>query len=680
MRIIQKRNVHIMIKLPKTTLTLIPLTLLSGNVLAMSTDALVKPLHNSQNNMTELRAMNVSSDPCDDPALANFAQCQLENSANEFHWVSDAEYRDNVVQVVYSDSTCGGLLIDGRFILTARHCTPLYTENGNWEQGDVLEVYQGIKTQAAESLVFKGTPEVFMHDTTQRVEDGINYLQKHWAHIPDEIEAEWLSRDSKNISAGDPQADTYSTIRSIHSASSLNDVAIIKLPISIEHSSSNSFALVDNFDINSPVTMDNYSTLVSKPIGTQYNYQGWGQNAYGATPEKMKKWSLTHSKGQLDGTFSTFASLDKFDLLQSFESDVNFFDTCDSESLINFGDSGTPLFDQEDNVVGIASRITGCDNGFSAEWSTHLANYEFYKSVINGLTAPTLLKETIYTDVGDGVFTFAVQNISSDQHVVTPTATGMFDINHDCPQTLEPMGQCHLTVTYNGDKSSARSATGTVNLNANKTIPVEIIVAGTAKPKPDVETSELPKQIVIDITEDDLTHNEWTFDFDVSHLSSKDFLLQRDLVVTADNSESAAYIQDNFFTIEKLDYVDVSDDENVGVYRHAMKTWGVGFENKRDVDELFWAKPGTYTATLTSASAGVSIPVTVNYLLDQVPTDPDGGDGDNGGDNGDTGDGNDNGTDTGGNTGSSNSGGGSGGSTGLLSLLGLMALARNRKK
>ncbi|ARP06738.1 hypothetical protein [Vibrio alginolyticus] len=62
-----------MIKLPKPTLTLIPLTLLSGNVLAMSTDALVKPLHNSQNNMTELRAMNVSSDPCDDPALANFA-------------------------------------------------------------------------------------------------------------------------------------------------------------------------------------------------------------------------------------------------------------------------------------------------------------------------------------------------------------------------------------------------------------------------------------------------------------------------------------------------------------------------------------------------------------------------------------------------------------------------------
>ncbi|WP_182039919.1 trypsin-like serine protease, partial [Vibrio alginolyticus] len=80
------------------------------------------------------------------------------------------------------------------------------------------------------------------------------------------------------------------------------------------------------------------------------------------------------------------------------DTDINFLQSCDTESLINSGDSGTPLFSQENYNVGIASRIWGGACGFAADWSGHLTNYEFYLDSINRLVAPSGFESIVYTD------------------------------------------------------------------------------------------------------------------------------------------------------------------------------------------------------------------------------------------------------------------------------------------
>ncbi|MDG2658943.1 trypsin-like serine protease, partial [Vibrio parahaemolyticus] len=116
-----------------------------------------------------------ADDICNDPNYSDRAQCNIDNEANIFNWVSDAEYRDNIVQVTYGPSSCGGMLLDGKFILTARHCTPAWS---NWEHGNELVVYAGTERKGKE--VYRGQASVYSADNDTRLIDSERNLYDGW--------------------------------------------------------------------------------------------------------------------------------------------------------------------------------------------------------------------------------------------------------------------------------------------------------------------------------------------------------------------------------------------------------------------------------------------------------------------------------------------------------------------
>lgn len=140
---------------------------------------------------------------CDEAGNAQYAQCDLANTANDFHWVDESEYRDNVVQVVYGPSSCGGLLLDGDLILTARHCTPDWNETTEWTYGNSVKIFQGVEAQASENLVYEGQAEIIVRDTDQRVEDGIDFLTENWVPIVDSMLENWNQIDGNAAGAMD---------------------------------------------------------------------------------------------------------------------------------------------------------------------------------------------------------------------------------------------------------------------------------------------------------------------------------------------------------------------------------------------------------------------------------------------------------------------------------------------
>lgn len=613
----------------------------------------------------------VEGNPCDEAESAAFAQCDLANTANEFHWVDESEYRDNVVQVVYGPSTCGGLLLDGDLILTARHCTPDWNETTEWTYGNSVKIFQGIEAQANKNLVFEGQAEIIVRDTDQRVEDGIDFLTENWVPIVDSMLENWRQIDGNAAGAMDYDDLYFNGLRS-RNTSQLNDVAIIKLPVTLAHSKSNALITLDNLDSSINTSYDQYDTLVTPPVGTKFIYQGWGKNAYGVTPEQMKEWELSFNQGQVDMFDPSFGELlgNRYIYL-SFNLDNNFFKSCDEQALINEGDSGTPLFSQDDYMLGVASRISGESCGFSASWSANLTNYEFYKTSINRLVAPSELRQTVYTDSGTPSFTFDVQNLSYDSRIITPSLLGAFNMSHDCPQTLAPLEHCRLTVSYEGDTQNPATVNANILLDTNKVIPINLDITGTLTPTDSAVEHELPSAIELHIGLDDPETVKYTID--VSWLSTPENILEPSMTLEFNSDEALFW---GYGETEGM--VDLSKDPTVGKYREAPTEWVVEFYTHRDLpeaDQHLAAQPGVYQATISTSSA--TIPVTVYYREDEIPQDPDGDTGEDSGDNsetgGDTSDDTDNESQQ-----DTNTSGSSGGSLGFISLIALLYLRRSR--
>lgn len=601
------------------TLTLLPLTLSAQEVSKL--DKIVTPIHPAfeLSEQLQVRAM-ADNEPhiCDTPEYENYAKCKITNPANNFHWVSDSDYKDNVVQVVYGPSTCGGLLIDGDLVLTARHCTPEWNEGGAWAWGNEVKIYQSTIYQDPDGLVYEGVADVVYGDTTQRAEDAIDYLSENWAPTVNSVSEEFESRSPNNLGDSGLIADVYSSLRS-SSASNINDMAIIKLTSPVKHSSSSALIIQDNLDKNLTATAETYANLVMQPKDTTYNYQGWGLNAYGVTPEKMKSWELKHSESLINYSWKTIDILGKNALVQFFaNSSMEFMETCDSESLINSGDSGTPLFDSNENVVGFASRISGGVGCFKTEWSANLKNNEFYKTEINRLITPSELSKTIYTDNGTATWSFDIQNLSSETKAVIPSIDGNFSISHNCSQTLAPLEHCRMDVAFNGSLSDAEQHLSTLTINTDKSIPVNLLVTGTKQPVTPTEPEPtLPTEIVIDIDSiESTTIYEKTID--ISFLSKLDDEFVDDLTFEWADDEQMDHWA--YGTIVKA--VDLSEDSAVGQYREIPSAWVVKFNTRRDETDYpnLWAEAGVYKGKLISGTATIN--VTVNYLTSGTPTDP----------------------------------------------------------
>ncbi|EMC9392931.1 trypsin-like serine protease [Vibrio parahaemolyticus] len=599
------------------------------------------------------------SDVCSNPDYANRAQCNIENEANTFDWVAENEYQDNIVQVQYGESRCGGLLVNGAFIVTARHCTPAWDE---WNYGATLQLFQG--TGLRENLVYEGEAQIFTIDNDQRLLNAENYLIENWnpsiQKIADTVNAEHGEHTTLDIQEWISDWPSQSA--------DLNDVAILKIPTLINHQSNNAFVFTNNLDPELDVAWEDYRNAFNAyPDNYKFSYQGWGKNAYGFDPYRMKKTDLTLFETQFElVTAEMHETLGMNWLYMFFNADSSFFRTCDEEALINSGDSGTPVFDQDGYTVGFTSRISGHTCGQSADFSSHLAFLELYKNAINALTAPTNLSLTRYSDDLSSPleFTFDMQNLSNNAQVVTPVleSNGDFSIVHNCPQVLDFFEKCRVVITYDGTTETGEYS---ANFSANEAVqtPVSVIIESAEnRPEEPTPTSELPEELVIKIGKDSSAISDEQI-IDVSFLSTSENLLGSgmELKATARNDSDFAPMQWWVYW-EKEGTVDVSEDPMKGELRQAITEWGFQFDSKNHT-----AEPGVYEAVLVSDHG--EVPITVIYREDEITdTDTDTGTetGENAGDNEDT----DTGTET------PSSGGSSGGSIGFITLFALALLRR----
>ena len=591
------------------------------------------------------------SDICSNPEYAERAQCNIENPANTFNWVDESDYQDNIVQVQYGVSRCGGLLVNGKYIITARHCTPLWD---SWNYGGTLKVFQGINL--GENLVFEGNEtEVFAIDNDQRHINAEQYLHENWQPSLQRIEDE--ANETFN---GKTTLSINNWLERWDEPNDLNDLVIIKLPSPIAHSSNSAFVLTNNIDKALDVPWQEYKQAFNRYSDNyKFMYQGWGKNAYGFDPYRMKSHDLTLNRTQLELLEARIKEDFGFQrLYMYFNTQLSFFRTCDSEALINNGDSGTPVFDQDGYAVGFSSRISGSSCGQAADFSGHLAFLELYKHTINGITYPTNINLKRYDDelLKPISQTFDIQNLSNDAQTVTPTLTshGDFALEHNCPQTLDFFESCRVTISYTGTQNIG---TYTASFSANDTslTPVSVTIesASTRPTEPEVET-ELPKEIIIKIGKDSPSiSSENTLD--VSFLSNKEKLLEEGLQLKAIPRNDQDFVPAQWWIWwEHQGEIDISQDATKGELRQAIVEWGFQFDSKNHT-----AEPGIYEAVFVSERG--EVPIKVIYREDEI-NDPD--EGTNPDEDKDT------------DTDTPSKGGDSGGSLGFWTLLALLMTRR----
>lgn len=547
-----------------------------------------------------------ATDICDDEANAHRAQCDITNPANNFDWVSKQNYKDNIVQVKYGASNCGGLLIAGKYILTARHCTPKWE---SWNFGNNVNIYQSVGV--GEHLIFSGEPEIHIIDNDTRIIDAESRLFADWQPPLTRIETAANQSDSLDNA-------TFLNINTWiahwkNSPNDTNDLAILKLPNAVDHSFNDALVLTNNVNSDLSVSFadwENYKSMFNVyPKNYQFNFFGWGRNAFGIDPESMKYQKLTLSKTQLEqekAEIKTYSSGRK-GLYMFFNASPSFWSTCDSEALINSGDSGTPVFDQNNFVAGITSRISGADCGQVAEFTSFLGFESLFKSAIGELAYPSKIDLDVVANKKTFSHKFDLQNLSENSISINPEIDSTsISIDHNCPSALAFFEHCRVTVS--GDNLDTGSTLdGVISINDIDKIPVEISFKNEELPEKETYPS-VPLEIVLEL---DSSSNATTelFEIDLRSLSDQNRLFSSDLIFEAKKSNESDIVPEQYWQYaEKRSFVNISDDSSVGVYREITSHWFWAFDTRNhSVSE------GAHEATLRTSDNEVVINLIVHY-------------------------------------------------------------------
>ncbi|EMY6611227.1 MULTISPECIES: GlyGly-CTERM sorting domain-containing protein [Vibrio] len=407
--------------------------------------------------------------------------------------VTQTEY-DNynyIVQTIdVSDgSSCGAQLIASNWLLTARHCTPYYTDNkGDWANDPAylgesmdIKVYQGVEGKnKEENLIYSGEGKVYSFGGDNEGENLLLENAKQFEHVTNFVEC----IDSNNCSNNNKIS---------HNTGVMSDIVLIKLSKDVPYSTTLKLEPTQEYPvIKNRFDLADYQSK-TKPIyniNDELEFRGFGKTETGQEPETMMKGSLIAKQLGFELDCNVYLTSEGFaDCTDENLNSVNFdstrlsiehngsLDFYQTTSDVNPGDSGTAITTQTNQLIGIASRDDS-DGGIFVGVDSLLP---WVQSTVNGLNAP---KHVVLTE-GSVKHQLDVQNMSSVPMVVTPVVTdGIATLTDNCPQTLEPLEVCTINVVGELNDDS----TFTVALNGSHEVTYEAKSTTTDPVEPDPDT------------------------------------------------------------------------------------------------------------------------------------------------------------------------------------------------
>ena len=414
--------------------------------------------------------------------------------------VPEEDYVNTLVQIKTDEGTCGATLIAGNWLLTAKHCTPLYDTDDLTTTG-TIRIWQGVEMRKTDDRVYYGDA-TFYSGLTEEDQELLLEDRYYNENIAEAVESLRYTYD--------PNDNGYDKFNPYLFGKSLDDVALVKLESSIAYTTTYKVAETYGEFATSYDSWADLNAVNAYPEGTSLTFRGWGTagNSGEDDPDVMQAITVNVTQPSVlldctlrywnaeEGTITKASdcddhSLEDDDAYSSSTTTLyvhmtNYLKTDGdaSNEAAQSGDSGTGLIDENNTIVGLLTstgNYTDTDN-YTNSFSTVDAHYDWILETVNRLNVPDVVNYA-EDDAGEyhPTYTLEVQNLSPSAVSVTPAfddTTFFYVESSDCGSTLESGESCEVSIATNStDFAAGDSATANLIWNTEYATSITFAVA-----------------------------------------------------------------------------------------------------------------------------------------------------------------------------------------------------------